>query len=98
MKSVKKNPSDLFDESLSHQIPEPTAEDLKRIGVLLRRIGGESVQWGAEDSLNVWVIEQRARLDRQMSERIRNASWALFAATVGLVICTAGLIWATLAA
>ena len=52
--------------------------------------------WGAKESLDVWVIEQRARLDQEMSERIRSSSWALVAATVGLVICTAGLIWATL--
>jgi hypothetical protein len=82
----EKNSSDLTNNSLSHQLPEPTAEDLKRIRTLLGRIGGESVQWGAEDFLNVWAIEQRARLDQLMSERIRNASWALFFATVGLVI------------
>lgn len=76
----------------------PTAEDLERIGALLRHIGGQHVGWGAEDSLNVWVMEQRTRLDQQMSERIRTTSWALVAATVGLVICTGGLIWATLAA
>jgi hypothetical protein len=83
---------------MNHQITEPTAEDLERIGNLLRRIGGQNVAWGAQQSLDVWVIEQRARLDQQMSERIRNASWALVAATIGLVVCTAGLIWATLAA
>jgi hypothetical protein len=82
---------------ISHQIPEPTAEDLERIGKLLRRIGGQNVVWGAQQSLDVWVIEQRARLDQRMSERIRTASWVLVAATFGLVICTAGLIWATLA-
>lgn len=83
---------------VSHHVPEPTAEDLERIGALLRHIGGQQVSWGAQASLDVWVIEQRARLDQQMSERIRTTSWALVAATVGLVVCTAGLIWATLAA
>jgi hypothetical protein len=80
-----------------HQIPEPTAQDLERIGIVLRQIGGPSVAWGAQQSLDVWVIEQRARLDQQMSERISRASWALVIATVGLVACTAGLIWATVA-
>lgn len=82
---------------ISHQVPEPTADDLERIGKLLRRVGGQDVIWGAQQSLDVWVVEQRARLDQRMSERIRTASWVLVAATFGLVICTAGLIWATLA-
>lgn len=80
-----------------HEIPEPTAGDLERIGKLLRHIGGPNVSWGAQQSLDVWVIEQRGKLDQRMSERIRTTSWALVAATVGLVVCTAGLIWATLA-
>jgi hypothetical protein len=83
---------------MPHEIPEPTAEDLDRIGKLLRHVGGPSVSWGAKESLDVWVIEQRARLDQRMSDRIRTTSWALVAATIGLVVCTAGLIWATLAA
>lgn len=83
---------------LDHQIPQPTAEDLERIGKLLRHIGGQHVVWGAKESLDVWVIEQRARLDQRMSERIYRTSWALVAATFGLVVCTAALIWATLAA
>lgn len=81
---------------MSHQISEPTAEDLVRIGKLLRQIGGPSVSWGAAQSLEVWALEQRAMLDQQMSERVRIASWALVTATVGLVVCTGGLIWATL--
>jgi hypothetical protein len=40
----------------------------------------------------VWVMEQRAILDQRMSDRIRATSWALVVATVGLVVCTAGLI------
>lgn len=80
----------------SHQLPEPTAEDLERIEKLLRQVGGKSVSWGAGDSLEIWVLEQRARIDQQMSERVRRSSWALFIATVGLVVCTAALIWATL--
>lgn len=77
---------------------EPSDDDLERIGNLLRKIGGSRVSWGSEDILNVWAIEQRAKLDQEMSERIRIASWALVFATIGLVACTAGLIWATLAA
>lgn len=81
-----------------HQIPEPTAADLERIQQLLRNIGGPNVVWGAQSTFDVWTIEQRARLDQRMSQRITVASWALVIATIGLVACTAGLIWATLAA
>lgn len=81
----------------SHQVPEPTPEDLQRIERLLHTVGGKNVVWGAAQALDVWVIEQRSRLDQQMSARIRSASWALVVATLGLVACTAGLIWATLA-
>jgi hypothetical protein len=81
-----------------HQIPEPSAEDLERIQQLLRNIGGPNVGWGAQSTFDVWAIEQRARLDQRMSQRIAVSSWALVFATVGLVGCTAGLIWATLAA
>jgi hypothetical protein len=83
---------------ISHHVPEPTPEDLERIGTLLRRIGGPHVSWGAQASLDIWVTEQRAMLDQKMSERIRTTPLALVWATVGLVICTAGLIWATFAA
>jgi hypothetical protein len=82
----------------SYEVPEPTVEEIERIGALLRRVGGPNVSWGAQQSLDVWVIEQRARLDQRMSARISYASWALVLATVGLVACTAGLIWATVAA
>lgn len=80
----------------SYEIAKPTVEDLERINELLRNIGGQSVSWGAQAALDIWVIEQRAELDRRMSERVNVISWALVAATVALVACTAGLIWATL--
>ena len=82
----------------SHEVPEPTSEDLQRIEFLLGKIGGSSVSWGAQAFLDVWVVEQRAKLDQRMAERVRNASWVLVAVTFGLVVATVGLIWATLAA
>jgi hypothetical protein len=81
----------------SHHLPEPSDEEIERINKL-RRIGGPSVVWGAQGVFDVWAIEQRARLDQRMSERMRTASWVLVVATFGLALCTAGLIWATLAA
>lgn len=87
-----------FGRGREHQIPEPTAEDLARIDKLLRRVGGQNVAGGAQQSLDIWVLEQRARLDQRMSARLHASSWALVAATICLVTCTAGLIWATLVA
>ncbi|MFB9713340.1 hypothetical protein [Arthrobacter methylotrophus] len=55
---------------MDHQIPEPPAEDLERISKLLRHVGGQNVAWGAQQSLDVWVIEQPARL---VIERCRPA-------------------------
>ncbi len=77
-------------------LPAPTDEDLERIGALLEKIGGPQVSWDAKERLDVWALEHRARLDQQMSERLRGASWALVFTTVGLVAATGGLIWATL--
>lgn len=79
-------------------VAEPTAEDLERLGGVLRRIGGPQVVWGAKEVLDLWVVEYRAQLDQKMSAQIRVASWALVIATLGLVLCTGGLIWATFAA
>jgi hypothetical protein len=81
-----------------HQISEPTHEDIERIESLLRAIGGPNVVWGAQQTFDAWAIEQRAELDQHMSARLTAASWALVVATIGLVVCTGGLIWATLAA
>jgi dissimilatory sulfite reductase (desulfoviridin) alpha/beta subunit len=82
----------------AHEVPTPTTEDIRRIEILLREIGGPHVSWGAQQKLDVWVIEQRAKADRLAADRLRRSSWALVVATVGLVLCTAGLIWATFAA
>lgn len=82
-------------EWIPYQLDEPTSEDLERIGKLMERVNGPETLWGPAQSLDIWVVEQRARLDQRMSKQIRNASWALVVATIGLVVCTAGLIWAT---
>lgn len=91
------NPSYMRSTHASHEIPQPTAEDLQRIGAVLRQIGGPNVNWGAVDSLDLWVVEQRIRLDERVSRRLARASWALVWTTGGLVLVTAGLIWATAA-
>lgn len=82
----------------ANEVPTPSAEDIRRIENVLREIGGPHVSWGAQQTLDVWVIEQRAKADRLAADRLRRSSWALVVATVGLVLCTGGLIWATFAA
>jgi hypothetical protein len=49
------------------------AEDFVRIDKLSRRVG-QNLNWGAQQFLDVRVIEHRARLDQRMSERIGAAS------------------------
>lgn len=67
-------------------------DDRKRVDALLREIGGEHVQWGSIDVLNVWVAETRLEAERLASHRLLLATWVLAAATVGLVLATIGLI------
>jgi hypothetical protein len=74
------------------RIQEPTADELNRIRVLLRRIGGESVSWGAVNSLEVWLAETRLEAERVASRRLLIATWVLAAATIALVFATIGLI------
>jgi hypothetical protein len=78
------------------RIEEITDEELGRVQELLRRIGGPHVQWGAVDSLNVWIAENRMEADRQAARRILIATWVLALATLGLVAATAGLIVVTI--
>lgn len=82
----------------AHEVPTPSADDLRRIENVLREVGSPHVSWGAQQTLDLWVIEQRAKADRLAADRLRRSSWALVVATVGLVLCTGGLIWATFAA
>jgi hypothetical protein len=59
------------------EVPEPSDEDVERISRVLRRIGGEHVSWGAQNVLDVWTTEQRARQDAMLSRRLLVSSWAL---------------------
>ena len=51
-------------------VPEPDAEELRRIQAVLTAIGGQNVSWGAQPVLDVWVIEQRMRADRLAANRL----------------------------
>lgn len=76
------------------KLPTPTHEDLERIRKTLRTIGGQNVVWGAQQSLDVWVIEQRAAQDARVARRLLIATWALVLATVALVFATLAMIFA----
>lgn len=69
-------------------LPTPTPKDLDRIQQTLRALGGPNVSWGAQQALDVWVIEQRAAQDAKAAHRLLIATWALVIATVALVIAT----------
>lgn len=77
------------------RIEEITEDELGRVQELLQRIGGPHVQWGAVDSLNVWIAENRMEAEGQAARRILLATWVLALATIGLVAATIGLIVVT---
>jgi len=78
------------------QIVEMPEADRDRIAALLRKIGGPSVAWGAEDSLEVWMAEHRMRAERESSARLARATWALTCVTLVLAGATVALVVATL--
>ena len=73
-------------------IEGPSDDDLARINSLLGRVGGPNVAWGSVHKLEVWVAETRLESERLASNRLLVATWVLAAATVALVLATAGLI------
>lgn len=75
-------------ETVSHV----TADDMTRIGALLREVGGPNVSWGAQSVLDVWVAEAHMEAQRRASRQVLLATWALVIATLGLVVATVGLI------
>lgn len=74
---------------------EPTQEDLDRVGEILYKIGGQHVVWGAQQSLDVLLVELRLRSERLASERLTRATYFLGAATVVLALATVALVIAT---
>lgn len=74
------------------RIEGPNQEEIKRIETVLRDIGGPHVQWGAINTLEVWLTETRLEAERTASRRLLIATWVLAAATVALVLATVGLI------
>lgn len=79
-------------------IPEISEHDLKRIQSRLGKVGGPHVVWGAGQVLEIWLAENRLRREVVQARRAALASWSLVGVTLALVLVTAGLIWATLAA
>jgi hypothetical protein len=77
-------------------IPLPSDQELHRIKALLSEIGGPNVIWGAQQVLDVLVIEHRLRTDQRASTRLTRATWALVAVTAALCLVTLGLLLATL--
>lgn len=80
-----------------HQYPVPSDEDIARANVLLRKIGGPNVSWGASSIFEVLSGEHRLQSEQRASDRLMRATWVLAAATVVLAIATTALMFATVA-
>jgi hypothetical protein len=80
------------------EFEEPTQEDLQRVAGILGKIGGPNVSWGAQQSLDVLLVELRIRAERLASERLTKATYFLGAATVVLALATVALVVVTIRA
>jgi hypothetical protein len=79
------------------QISEMNDADRARIGRILNDAAaavGWNVTWG-QAYLDVWVTEHRMRAERQATERLTFATWALFLATCVLALTTIALLIVT---
>jgi hypothetical protein len=70
------------------RLPMMMREDYERIGGILREIGGPNVTWGSQAHLDVWMAEHQIRAERLTNARLTRATWALFLATVALVLAS----------
>jgi hypothetical protein len=79
------------------QISEMSDADRARIGRILNDAAaavGWNVTWG-QAYLDVWVTEHRMRAERQATERLTAATWALVIATCVLALTTIALLIVT---
>jgi hypothetical protein len=79
------------------QISEMSEADRARIGRILTDAAGAvgwNVAWG-QAYLDVWVTEHRMRAERQATERLTAATWALVLATCVLALAAIGLLIVT---
>jgi hypothetical protein len=95
--SLSQPPQALFSASMSvkeDQISEMSDADRVRIGRILTDAAaavGWNVTWG-QAYLDVWVTEQRMRAERQATERLTAATWALVIATCVLALTIIALL------
>ena len=74
------------------RMPQMSQEDLARIRDALRSMADPNVNWGARDTLDVWLAETRLAAERAATKRVLVATWALVVVTLALVVATVGLI------
>lgn len=74
----------------------PSEDDLRRIENILQAVGGKHVSWGAKEVLDLWLLEQRGAQEVKIANRMLVSSWCLVAATIALVLATAGMAVAAL--
>ncbi|MCU1624079.1 MAG: hypothetical protein JWL79_2924 [Frankiales bacterium] len=87
----------MADES-PDRFAEPTDDDLARVATILGKIGGPHVGWGAQQSLDVLLVERQLAAERLASDRLTRATWVLAASTVALVLATIALVVVTVTA
>ena len=95
-----RSPPALFSASMTMKedhISEMSEADRARIGRILTDAAGAvgwNVAWG-QAYLDVWVTEHRMRAERQATERLTAATWALVLATCVLALAAIGLLIVT---
>lgn len=84
-------------DAKAHHYPVPSDEDVARATVLLKRIGGPQVSWGAVNVLEVLIGEHRLAVEQLAAQRLMRATWVLAGATIVLAVATVAFTFATLA-
>lgn len=84
-----------IDRNSEVHLPQMESDEHKRIGEVLRQIGGDNVIWGAQAHLDVWLTEHRIRSELLATARLTRATWVLVLATVVLAVATVALVVVT---
>jgi hypothetical protein len=77
------------------QIDGPSPEEGQRIREALYKIGVGHWNFSEPQILEVWLLEQRMKVERLASQRLTRATLALAAMTLALVLATVVLAVAT---
>jgi len=68
--------------------PVPTDDDIKRVGEVLRTVGGRNLHISTNDVLDVLKLEHQMRAEKMATDRVVLVSWVLVFVTVASVIAS----------